>query len=173
MPSEQEQSAIVRREGMYLRKRGFFEDDHTDHDMAKARPPYPPEFKRQIIALHREQLNGLPKMSLMARRLALRPGSETPIASSKHVLRALARRWRDLNAEIQEHAEILEVLVRQVAPQVTAAFASVPIPASSGTTTQHRLTRGTPPGELRPLANGDRPDATSRTDPGLRRPTHA
>jgi hypothetical protein len=66
-------------------------------------------------------------MSLMARRLALRPGSETPIASSKHVLRALARRWRDLNAEIQEHAEILEVLVRQVAPQVTAAFASVPI----------------------------------------------
>jgi transposase len=117
-------------------------------------------------------------MSLMARRLALRPGSETPIASSKHVLRALARRWRDLNAEIQEHAEILEVLVRQVAPQVTAAFASgadtaaevlivvgdnpqrirseaawaklcgvAPLPASSGTTTQHRLNRGgTPPG---------------------------
>lgn len=122
----------------------------------------------------REQLDGLPKMSLIARCLALRPGRlETPLASSKHVLRALARRWRDLNAEIREHTEILEALVRQVAPQLTAAFGIgadtaaevlivagdnperirseaawaklcgvAPLPASSGTTTRHRLNRG-------------------------------
>lgn len=71
----------------------------------------------------REQLQDLSKMSLITRCLALRPGElETPLSSSKHVLRALARRWRDLNAEIQEHTKILEGLTRRVAPQLVDAF---------------------------------------------------
>ncbi len=43
----------------------------------------------------REQLEGLPKMSLITRCLALRPGKlDTTLASSEHVPRAITRRWR-------------------------------------------------------------------------------
>jgi transposase len=71
----------------------------------------------------RGELQGLPKMTLIARCLALRPGSiESPLAATKHSLRSLARRWRDLSAEIREHEGILEKLTRQVAPQLVEAF---------------------------------------------------
>lgn len=121
-----------------------------------------------------EELRELSKMTLIGRCLALRPGkTDTTLAAAKHVLRSLARRWRDLSAEIQEHEALLTQLTRQVAPQLVdtfgigadtaaevliaagdnperirseAAWAKLcgvaPIPASSGTTTRHRLNRG-------------------------------
>jgi transposase len=122
----------------------------------------------------REQLDGLPKMSLIARCAALRPGKlDSPLAAAKHAIRSLARRWRDLSAEIRGHEAVLDKLTREVAPQLVDAFGIgadtaaemlivagdnperirseaawaklcgvAPIPASSGTTTRHRLNRG-------------------------------
>ena len=122
----------------------------------------------------REQLQHLPKMALIDRCANLRPGEvDTPVAASRHALRSLARRWRDLHTEIKAHEELLERLIRQIAPQLLDAFGVAadtavemlivagdnperirteaawaklcgvaPIPASSGTTTRHRLNRG-------------------------------
>jgi transposase len=122
----------------------------------------------------REQLQPLPKMALIDRCANLRPGVvDTPVAASKHALRSLARRWRELHTEIRAHEELLERLIRQIAPQLLDAFGVAadtaaevlivagdnpqrirteaawaklcgvaPIPASSGTTTRHRLNRG-------------------------------
>lgn len=71
----------------------------------------------------REQLQGLAKMALVERCAGFRPGEpDTLVAASKHALRALARRWRDLHAEVRAHEELLERLVRQVAPQLLDAF---------------------------------------------------
>ena len=121
-----------------------------------------------------EELRELSKMVLIERCLALRPGKiDTPLAAAKHVLRSLARRWRDLSAEIKEHELLLTQLTRAIAPQLVEAFGIgadtaaevlsvagdnprrirteaawarlcgvAPIPASSGTTTRHRLNRG-------------------------------
>lgn len=122
----------------------------------------------------RESLQGLPKMALIERCAGLRPGQvDTPLAASKHALRSLARRWRELSAEVKEHEALLERLTREVAPQLVDAFGIgpdtaaevlivagdnpqrirseaawaklcgvAPLPASSGTTTRHRLNRG-------------------------------
>ncbi len=122
----------------------------------------------------REELQALPKMALIERCAALRPGPvDTPIAASKHALRSMARRWRHLHEEIRGHEELLEDLTRSLAPQLLDAFGIAadtaaemlivagdnpdrirseaawaklcgvaPIPASSGTTTRHRLNRG-------------------------------
>lgn len=122
----------------------------------------------------REQLQPLPRMALIERCAGLRPREvDTPLAASKHALRSLARRWKELHAEITAHEELLEHLVREVAPQLLEAFGIAadtaaellivagdnpqrirteaawaklcgvaPIPASSGTTTRHRLNRG-------------------------------
>jgi hypothetical protein len=121
-----------------------------------------------------EELGDLSKTLLSERCLALRPGKvETPLAAAKHVLRSLARRWRDLSAEIKNHEALLSGLTRELAPQLVDAFGVgpdtaaevlivagdnprrirteaawarlcgvAPIPASSGTTTRHRLNRG-------------------------------
>lgn len=122
----------------------------------------------------REELQGLAKMALIDRCAGLRPGRlETPLSATKHALRSLARRWRDLDVETKAHEALLEQLTRQVAPQLVGAFGIgpdtaaevlivagdnptrirteaawaklcgvAPLPASSGTTTRHRLNRG-------------------------------
>ena len=122
----------------------------------------------------REQLQGLPKMTLIDRCAGLRRGQlNTPLAAAKHALRSLARRWRELEREIKEHEALLVMLTREAAPQLVDAFGIgpdtaaemlivagdnperirseaawaklcgvAPIPASSGTTTRHRLSRG-------------------------------
>ncbi|MDN5727372.1 MAG: transposase [Propionibacteriales bacterium] len=52
----------------------------------------------------REELQPLSKMALITRRAALRPGQITTIlASTKYTLRAIARRWQQLNEEITDH----------------------------------------------------------------------
>lgn len=56
----------------------------------------------------REQLQDLPRMTLIQRCAGLRPGQVTTVvAATKHTLRSIARRWQQLNAEVTEHEKIL------------------------------------------------------------------
>ncbi|WP_420626462.1 IS110 family transposase [Candidatus Poriferisodalis sp.] len=121
----------------------------------------------------REQLEGLTDKALIGRCAGLRPGPiVTPVASAKHALRSLARRWTALDAEIADHDRILDELTSAHSPSLRdgfgigadtaaemlivfgdnperirseAAFAKLcgacPIPASSGITNRHRLSR--------------------------------
>lgn len=75
----------------------------------------------------REELEPLTKMALIAKCAGLRPGQITSItASTKHTLRAIARRWQQLNAEIEDHEKVLAALTTQAAPQLAATFAVGP-----------------------------------------------
>ena len=70
----------------------------------------------------REVLQPLPNMALIRRCAALRAGSITTVtAATKHTLRALARRWLDLNSEVTSHQRLLRTLTDQLAPQLTDA----------------------------------------------------
>lgn len=71
----------------------------------------------------REELEGLPKMALIERCAGLRPGPlTTPLAATKHALRALARRWQLLQLEVKDHERLLTTLTSAVAPAMVAAF---------------------------------------------------
>jgi len=71
----------------------------------------------------RHELQPLSKSALRDRCAALRPGAvTTPLAAAKHALRALARRWQQLDAEIKDHDEILDSLTAAAAPTLRAAF---------------------------------------------------
>lgn len=71
----------------------------------------------------REQLEGLSKMALIRRCAALRPGPVTDVlAAAKHTLRAVARRWLDLDEEIAAHEKVLTNLTANTAPDLVAAF---------------------------------------------------
>ncbi len=62
-------------------------------------------------------------MALITRCAGLRPGPvDTVLAAAKHTLRAIARRWQHLHAEVKEHEQVLAELTDQLAPQLTAAF---------------------------------------------------
>ena len=71
----------------------------------------------------REQLEAVTgKMALVRHLAALRPGPLTSTtASAKASLRAIARRWLDLDAEIKSHDAHLEPLTRQCAPAMVKA----------------------------------------------------
>src|SRR3712207_1379328 len=71
----------------------------------------------------RERLEAITgKMALVRHLAALRPGPLTSTAASaKASLRAIARRWLDLDAEIKSHDSGLEELVEQCAPAMVAA----------------------------------------------------
>ena len=114
----------------------------------------------------REALHDLTDHGLLTRCAGLRPGPlDTPTASAKHTLRALARRWMALTEEIAIHDQHLARLTTETSPTLRegfgvgahsvldhlrrlrseAAFAKLcgacPIPASSATG-RHRLNRG-------------------------------
>ena len=75
----------------------------------------------------REELQPLTKMVLIRRCAAMRPGPLTTItAAVKHTLRAIARRWLHLDAEITAHEKVLAQLTTAAAPELTAAFAVGP-----------------------------------------------
>jgi len=75
----------------------------------------------------REELQPLSKMALINRCARLRPGQVTTLAAStKYTLRAIARRWQQLNTEISAHEKVLAELTRQAAPDLSAAFAVGP-----------------------------------------------
>ena len=67
-----------------------------------------------------DQVNG--KMTLLRRLAALRPGPLTStLASAKTSLRAIARRWLLLDAEIKQHDAHLEILTVARAPELLEA----------------------------------------------------
>lgn len=71
----------------------------------------------------RSELDGLSKAALRDRCAALRPGKVvSTLAAAKHAIRALARRWVMLEAEIKEHEQIIDQLTEDVAPAMRAAF---------------------------------------------------
>jgi hypothetical protein len=121
----------------------------------------------------REQLQPLTKMALIRRCAALRPEPVTdPTTAAKHTLRAIARRWLALDAEINTREHVLNQLTTELVPDLVAAFGIgadvpaemlivardperiksepafarlcgvAPIPASSDMTTRHRLNPG-------------------------------
>jgi transposase len=77
-----------------------------------------------VPAILREKLEAITDtMALIHHLAALRPGAMTsPTASAKASLRALARRWLDLDAEIKAHDAHLEVLVEHCAPTLVTAY---------------------------------------------------
>jgi transposase len=122
----------------------------------------------------REKLRGLSPVRLVARCLGFRTGAlDTSVAVTKHTLRSLARRHRQLTKEIHEIGSELHRLTSETAPTLVEAFGVgpdtaatilitagsnpkrlrsesafaalcgvAPIPASSGNTHRHRLSRG-------------------------------
>ena len=69
----------------------------------------------------REPLHGLTAPRLLARCAALRPGRlDTPTASAKYTLRALARRWFALAEEIATHDRHLARLTTETSPTLRA-----------------------------------------------------
>ena len=71
----------------------------------------------------REPLHGLTAPRLLARCAALRPGRlDTPTASAKYTLRALARRWFALAEEIATHDRYLARLTTETSPTLRAGF---------------------------------------------------
>jgi hypothetical protein len=71
----------------------------------------------------REQLEPLSKMALIHRCAGLRPSRVTTVAAAtKHALRAIARRWQHLDAEIRAHESLLADLTTALVPDLVAAF---------------------------------------------------
>jgi len=71
----------------------------------------------------RQMLQPLSKMALLDRCAALRPGPVTSVsAATKHTLRAIAKRWQQLDEEIKTHEKLLAELTDQIVPELTAAF---------------------------------------------------
>jgi transposase len=71
----------------------------------------------------REQLSHLTDKKLIDRCAAFRPGTiESTAASAKHTMRALARRWLSLAAEMAEHDRLLEQLTTAIAPTLCDGF---------------------------------------------------
>jgi len=82
---------------------------------------------KQIVvnapACLREQLDGCADKALIDRCASFRPGPITdPVASAKHSLRATARRWLELAAEIRSHDTILDDLTQKAAPTLREGF---------------------------------------------------
>ena len=71
----------------------------------------------------REALHDLTDHGLLTRCAGLRPGPiDTPIASAKHTLRSLARRWMALAEEIALHDQHLARLTTATAPTLCEGF---------------------------------------------------
>jgi transposase len=71
----------------------------------------------------RETLDGLADKALIDRCAGFRPGRIIdPTASAKHSLRALAKRWVDLDVEIKGHDAVLEDLTAQASPTLREGF---------------------------------------------------
>jgi len=71
----------------------------------------------------REQLQPLSKMALIGRCAGLRPGPITTVlAATKHTVRAIARRWQQLDEEISGHEKLLKQLTADYVPQLVDAF---------------------------------------------------
>jgi transposase len=94
----------------------------------------------------RESLDGLTgKMTLIRHLAALKPGAMTsPTASAKATLRALARRWLMLDAEIKSHDADLDTLTTACAPTLKEAHGM-----STGTAAEMLILVGDNPERIR------------------------
>ena len=71
----------------------------------------------------REALHDLTDHGLLTRYAGLRPGPlDTPTASAKHTLRALARRWMALTEEMAIHDQHLTRLTTETSPTLREGF---------------------------------------------------
>jgi len=71
----------------------------------------------------RESLAGMTDKKLLDRCAGFRPGEVTDTtASAKHTLKALAKRWLDLDAEIAVHDRLLDDLTGQIAPTLREGY---------------------------------------------------
>jgi transposase len=71
----------------------------------------------------RESLDGMTDRQLLKRCSLYRPGDiDDTTASAKHALRALAKRWTDLDNEITEHDKLLDVLTAQASPTLRDGY---------------------------------------------------
>jgi transposase len=97
-------------------------------------------------AVLREQIDCIVGRRALVRYLAaLRPGAiTTTTASTKASLRALARRWVMLDAEIQEHDAHLDALTEAAAPALKAAHG-----IGTGTVAEMLILVGDNPGRIR------------------------
>ena len=85
------------------------------------------------------------KMALLRRCAGLRPGPITSTtASAKAVLRAIARRWLELDAEIRSHDTLLEALTTACAPGLVQAHGM-----AAGTAAEMLLLVGDNPERIR------------------------
>jgi len=110
----------------------------------------------------REQLEPLTKMALIRRCAALRPGAVVdPTTAAKHTLRAIARRWLALDAEVKIHEKVLAKLTGELVPELVAAFGIGPDVAAEMLIVAGRQPRP------RQVRTGVRPTLWSRPDPGL------
>jgi hypothetical protein len=92
---------------------------------------------------HLEAITG--KMALVRHLAALRPGPlTTTTASAKAGLRAIARRWLDLDAEIRSHDVHLGRLTERCAPEMVAAHG-----VGSGTAAEMLVLVGDNPERIR------------------------
>jgi transposase len=97
----------------------------------------------------RESLEGLTgTMALIRHLAALRPGGMTgPTASAKAALRALARRWLMLDAEIKSHDAALDALTTACAPALKEAHGM-----ATGTAAEMLILVGDNPERIRSAA---------------------
>jgi transposase len=71
----------------------------------------------------RESLDGMTDKQLLKRCSLYRPGDVTDTtASAKHTLRALAKRWFDLDDEIADHDRLLDHLTAQASPTLRDGY---------------------------------------------------
>lgn len=71
----------------------------------------------------RESLASLADKALIDRCAGFRPGVlDSPTASARHTLRALARRWLFLNDEIHDHDHHLDQLTADTSPTLRDGF---------------------------------------------------
>ena len=71
----------------------------------------------------REQLDVLGDKALIQRCAGFRPGRvDDQVSSTKHTLRALARRWEFLNAEVKSHDVVIASLAKACSPTLCDGF---------------------------------------------------
>ena len=71
----------------------------------------------------KEQLDSLGDKALIQKCSGFRPGTvDDPISAAKHTLRALARRWEFLNAEVKDHDAVIAKLTTSLSPTLCDGF---------------------------------------------------
>jgi transposase len=80
----------------------------------------------------REDLEGLPQSVLIRRAVALRPGPMVnPLAAAKFALRSLARRYQELDSELQGLVEAITKLTAEISPGLVSTFGIGPDTAAN------------------------------------------